>query len=86
LKLKLRTDGLNYLLFGSFISLEFRKRLTFIANKIGYSAFLDLTEEDANYLRDACSEQLQRVGFDKDYELTNEGRILEDLIDKSFTE
>jgi hypothetical protein len=42
------------------------------------------TEEQVDALRDACSEALQRIGFDVSYDLTAEGRVLEDLIDKLF--
>jgi hypothetical protein len=41
-------------------------------------------EEEADEIRDFCSEKLQLVGFDKDYSPTIEGRILESLIDKFF--
>ncbi|WP_250624387.1 hypothetical protein [Pinirhizobacter soli] len=42
------------------------------------------SEEQVDALRDACSEALQRIGFDVSYDLTAEGRVLEDLIDKLF--
>ncbi len=41
-----------------------------------------LSAEEADDLRDACGEQLQRVGFDQDYSPTKEGKLLEALIDK----
>ena len=31
-----------------------------------------------------CVERLQRHGFDKNYKLTKEGKVLEDLIDKLY--
>lgn len=40
--------------------------------------------EQVEALRGACSEALQRIGFNGSYELTAEGRVLEDLIDKLF--
>lgn len=42
------------------------------------------SEEQVEALRDACSNALQRIGFDVSYDLTAEGRVLEDLIDKLF--
>ena len=40
--------------------------------------------EQIEALRGACTEALARIGFDVSYELTAEGRVLEDLIDKFF--
>lgn len=45
---------------------------------------VELDDEVADVLRDALSEELMMVGFDLDYELTPEGRLIEDLIDKLF--
>lgn len=41
---------------------------------------LSLCELDQLY--DICSESLQRFGFDKSYDLTNDGKLLESLLDK----
>ena len=43
-----------------------------------------LSEEQADQLRDFCTDRLDEVGFDKNYEPTNEGKRLESLIDKLF--
>jgi hypothetical protein len=40
------------------------------------------TEAQYNEMRDACSDLLQRIGFDEDYKLTEEGLALEGLIDR----
>jgi hypothetical protein len=45
---------------------------------------LECSEDQADEIRDKCSEKLQFVGFNEKYELTNEGKLLEDLIDKLF--
>jgi hypothetical protein len=37
-------------------------------------------------LRDLCGERLQIYGFDENYNPTEEGKILEELIDKLYTE
>jgi len=47
---------------------------------------LECSEDQADDIRDKCSEKLQLVGFDEKYELNLEGKILEDLIDKFFVE
>lgn len=40
------------------------------------------TEGQYNEMRDACSDLLQRIGFDENYEPTKEGVALESLIDR----
>lgn len=42
------------------------------------------TAAQYNEMRDACSELLQRIGFDEDYAPTKEGLVLERLIDELF--
>jgi hypothetical protein len=44
----------------------------------------DVSPEEADSIRDACGEQLQRVGFDEDYKPTKESAVLEALIDTLF--
>jgi hypothetical protein len=61
---------------------DFNKNIKIIKNN--KSILIECSEEQADEIRDACGEKLQIVGFGKNYELTNEGRILEDLIDKFF--
>ena len=45
---------------------------------------IELLEEEADRVRDLCGECLQHIGFDKNYDLTEEGEILESLIDKLY--
>ena len=40
--------------------------------------------EQVEALRGACSEALARIGFDVSDDLTAEGRVLDNLIDKLF--
>lgn len=40
------------------------------------------TPSQYNEMRDACSELLQRIGFDESYAPTKEGLVLERLIDE----
>ena len=43
-----------------------------------------LTDEQIDRIRDLCGERLQTVGFDVSYEATDEGRLLDVLIDKLY--
>lgn len=43
-----------------------------------------LDANDTETVREALTEELARVGFDSDYELTAEGRLIEGLIDALF--
>lgn len=40
------------------------------------------SEDQYNEMRDACSDLLQRIGFDENYSPTKEGNALEGLIDR----
>lgn len=42
---------------------------------------IDIDNVLADEIRDLCSEQLQLSGFDENYNLNEEGKILENLID-----
>lgn len=48
------------------------------------SATLTISRNQAEEFRDAFTSQLAKVGFDEKYEVTAEGRTLEDLIDRFF--
>lgn len=45
---------------------------------------LEGSADQLNDLREACSDLLQRIGFDEEYSPTKEGVALEGLIDKLF--
>jgi hypothetical protein len=51
------------------------------AKQTGECYFVEIGDEDADTIRDACGEHLQRVGFDADYNPTPEGEMLEKLVD-----
>ena len=58
---------------------ELKKRL---ATDIRDSfVFIELTEDDAITIRDLAGELLQRIGFNENYSVTPEGRILEMIED-----
>jgi hypothetical protein len=70
----------EYLLKGNFIS-QREQSLLMGATRTGESYLIELADDDADVIRDACGEHLQRVGFDADYNPTAEGAMLEQLID-----
>ena len=43
-----------------------------------------ISDDMADELRDMCTERLDTHGFDEDYNPTEEGKILESLIDKLY--
>lgn len=43
-----------------------------------------ITEDEADVLRDLCTDRLDTHGFDSDYNRTKEGEKLDALIDKLF--
>ena len=45
------------------------------------SAVLELSRNSAEEFREAFTNELAKVGFDENYDVTAEGRILENLID-----
>lgn len=56
-----------------------------LLNKDANNVTLDISEDDAIDLRDACGDYLLTDGFDEDYKPNAKGKILENLIDKLFT-
>lgn len=45
---------------------------------------INISSDVIDEIRDLCSEMLQIVGFNKNYELTEQGKILEELIDAFY--
>jgi hypothetical protein len=83
IKIKLNKNEYQYLHKMNFISDNYNV----ISNpKEKDFLILECSEDQADDIRDKCSEKLQLVGFDEKYELNLEGKILEDLIDKFFVE
>jgi len=44
----------------------------------------EIRDDDADDLRDLCTEYLAEIGFDESYQVTAKGNVLETLIDKLF--
>ena len=49
--------------------------------KKGHFILIEVDENIANKIRDWAGKELQKKGFDLNYELTSKGKILEELID-----
>jgi hypothetical protein len=72
IKIKLSKNEYLYLCQNSFFSKNNKIVYNSIRNKEDFF-ILKCTEDLADEIRDKCSERLQLVGFDENYELTNEG-------------
>ena len=81
--IRLEKDEFDFLNKGSFLSNEL-KALLCSAERKNNTYLLNISQDHADQIRDLCGEQLQLIGFDQDYGLTPEGKILESLIDKCF--
>jgi hypothetical protein len=83
MKVVLNTRLFEYLLRSSFLSPRERALIMMAApSEKGYC--IEVSDGDADAIRDACGEQLQRVGFGVDYKTTPEGEMLEQLVDAFF--
>ncbi len=81
--IKLAPRDCKYLL----ANLSLTKEVTAVLqNSIRSSRKIVIDEDTAIYLRELCSDRLSLVGFDINYEPNSDGIILEDLIDKLFTD
>ncbi|HFG0566924.1 hypothetical protein [Flavobacterium psychrophilum] len=76
MKIRFSENELNFLkstLFKEKINLD----LTLIKEEM-----TNISDDFADEIRDWALEKQQVVGFDENYELTKEGKILENIIDK----
>lgn len=83
-KIKLSKNEFSYLSQASFVPKRIHS-LLFSHNQTENGCLINISEEQADEIRDLCGERLQVAGFDKNYKLTPEGELLEVLIDKFFT-
>lgn len=83
LKIELSRNEYTYLCQAPFLEDKYRK-LLFSIEQHDSKYSLKISEDQADEIRDLCGERLQVVGFDEKYELSQEGKILESLIDKFF--
>ena len=82
----LNKNEFNFLTSSKFIPLKLRHKIADSSRPLEGKHLLHMTEKEIDSLRDYCGEQLQLTGFDENYELTKEGELLENLIDKFFLE
>lgn len=50
------------------------------------SVYTDMDEDSLIDIHDWCVEKLQIVGFDENWELNEEGKVIDELIDIFYTE
>ena len=78
--IKLNRDQMDYLNDNLFENRE-ELILKLKINKVGNCFWIELDNVTSNEIRDWANLQLQYRGFDANYELTEEGEILDKLID-----
>ncbi len=81
--IKLNQDEYSYLCKAPFLPDRLRQ-LFFLTEREENAYMLNITEDQADEIRDLCGEQLQLVGFDEKYDPTPEGEMLENLVDKFY--
>jgi hypothetical protein len=64
------------------VRLELLRRLTPSSSDGRTVYVLEVTDDEALEIYELCTVTLQRLGLDESYELTSEGRVLMDLIEK----
>lgn len=84
MKVKLNSDELDYLLLEQLLPHSLRMKLASTDKSKSVNYALEISENEADEIRNLCGEQLQVKGFDENYVPTKEGRLLESLIDKFF--
>lgn len=85
MKIELDKREYNYLLKADFLSDEILKALSKFQTTEDSKILLDLSEDIVDQIHEEFEDRLQYSGFDKNYELTEEGMIVEGLLDKFFT-
>lgn len=83
---KLSKGEFDYLKQASFLHTELLEFLEQASEQRGGSFLLTLRPAIAQSFRDYFTQELARVGFNCNYELTDIGEVLEDLIDRFFVE
>ena len=78
--IKLNKNQFDYL-NDSFFAEEIPKLKLKQVDKKNQFVIIEIDEYTADKIRDWAGEELQKKGFDFNYELTREGKLLEDLID-----
>lgn len=74
----------DYLVNLNFLNKKIMGKLNCLRRKNESQCSLELPNEMIEEMRSELEDRLQDIGFDKDYNLTAEGKILENLVDKFF--
>jgi hypothetical protein len=85
-RVNLLRNEAEYLSTSGFLPIGLLECLKGIAWEAGAAGTLAVPFGVAEQFREAFTEQLAKVGFDEAYEPTEEGRLLEDLIDRFHEE
>jgi hypothetical protein len=78
--IKLNKKQLDYLIYILTIEQEILKSKLQVEED-NHSFIVRIDEDTADEIRDLAGEELQKKGFDSNYELTQDGKMLEELID-----
>ena len=81
--MKVTLSGQERDLLVSFVSQSLAEIIA-AAPPAGSKCGVDVTDEVADEIRDACNDELVRAGFDETYQLTSTGVTLQTLVDKFF--
>ncbi|WP_434111520.1 hypothetical protein [Methylocaldum sp. GT1TLB] len=82
--IELSRTEMDYLCSAGFLESQQIDTLRAVAQSSDVGVVLRLPRDSVEEFRDAFTEQLAKVGFDENYDLTPEGKMLEDLIDRFF--
>jgi hypothetical protein len=80
----LTSGEIGYLTTKTLVPPDLSEQLKSVSTTEGIPIAFSISEEEADILRDLLGQELQRHGFDNNYNPTPEGRMLENLIDKLF--
>jgi len=82
MKVKLTKEEFEYLISSKFLPGDLLEVLSKSHAVQGSTYVVEFSAKEADMVRDLCGERLQLKGFDRNYNPTREGLILESLIDK----
>jgi hypothetical protein len=82
--IQLSRSEVEYLRQASFLPLHLAEIVRSGVCASDESLSLHVSREVAEGFRSALTDRLAKAGFGVDYELTDEGRLLEDLIDRFY--
>ncbi len=82
MKVKLNKEQINFI--EKYLKKE-QPKLYEIFHKNILSSVFEIDEENASEIRDWCGDKLQLAGFNENWELNDEGKIIDELIDKFYS-